>query len=281
MILVDPRAGSGKYLDLLKSRTNGQARMAKPMLDSGDFMFEGTGPEGVVSIGVEVKELGDMLGSMRSGRYLDQMRRMKADYDYCYLMIRGSYAPGVEGYINTPTRGGWGILNLSTREQRDRGRGSAPFSYSELDKFICSLEIVENIIVRKASTELDVVQQIADLCSWWQKDFESHSSTKSVKLQPEGMLYRRASVLRMVAAQLPTIGWEVSRHVEKHFKSVHRMITALPTEWRSVTWKSKKSGRNMSIGEKDSVRIYGAIHEGDSQAQDALNKCGRDTWKSE
>lgn len=232
MILVDRRAGSGEYLDILKPRMNNQVRLAT--LDSADFMFEGSGPEGTVSVGLELKTLSDMLASMRSGRYIDQMRRMKMDYEYCYLLIQGSYAPSDNGFIQTPARGGWGILNLMSRDQKHAGGSRDPFIYSELDKFLSSLEVIENIIVRKASTKLDAAQQIVDLYTWWQKDFAAHASTKSVKLQAENMIYKRASVLRMVAAQLPGIGWGRSKDVAKKFRTTENMALALPSEWESI-----------------------------------------------
>lgn len=257
-ILVDSRVGSSEYLEPIKSRVNGQAQLAT--LDSGDIAFEGKGKDGSsVIVGLEIKTVGDALSSMRSGRYVEQMQKMQQDYDVCYLLIQGSYAPDEAGFLTVPARGGWSIFSLQTREQKEKGINRHPFMYAELDRFLCSLEVIENIIVRKASTKLDAAIQIVDLYTWWQRDFASHDSTKMVKIQSSDSIYKKGSTLRMMAAQIPHIGWGLSEHVEKRFKSAADMANALPTEWRSITWESK-GGRKMSIGEKTAVAIYGALH---------------------
>ncbi len=248
MILVDSRIGSGDLLIPLKKRVNGQAQSA--VLDSGDVAFGGCGPDGDIIIGVELKGLGDMLTSMRSGRYIEQLNRMLETYQAIYLFIEGVWRPSEDGIIETPTRGGWGPLSLSSKEQRDKGRRRAYYSYSELDKFITSLEMKRSVIVRRIprfprSSRLETVMSLVNLYNWWQKPWESHSSVEAVKLQSGNPLTGKVSTLRRVAAALPGVGWELSRRVEQHFKSVENMAGALSSEWMEVSGIGK--GRALEI----------------------------------
>lgn len=251
MILVDSRIGSAEYLKPLQEFVSAR----ETVLNSGDFCWSGSGPDGDITIGMELKKLGDAITSMRSGRYADQVERMKEDYQICYLMVQGSYAPDEKGTLCVPTRGGWQPLNLSARGQRRR----ANYTYSELDKFLASVEVVERIVVRKSCNKADTVAQIVDLYNYWQKPWNQHDSTKAIKFQT-GIVTKRASLCRMVAAQLPGIGWDIAAHVERHFGTVARMVSADIEEWKEIRWKSA-SGKSMSLGEKKSQAVWLAMRE--------------------
>lgn len=256
MILLDQRVGSKDFLDGIQTKVNCKVKLW--VLNSGDVAWEGCGPDSsTVMVGLEIKTLGDMLTSMRSGRYIEQLNKMRGEYQYVYLLIQGSYAPDESGTLCTPTRGGWAPLVLQTKEQKDRGKFRARYSYNELDKFIASLEVKRDVIVRKACNKRDAIQQIVNLYGWWQKGFDAHDSVESVKTQ-EGIITGKASVLRRTAAQWPGIGWELAGKVDRHFKTVENAVNALPTEWKGITWKTK-SGRNMRIGERTALEVYGSL----------------------
>jgi len=253
MMLVDSRIGSGDLLEPLQKHLNGQARSA--MLDSGDVAWDGWGPDGEIIIGAEMKALADMLTSMRSGRYIDQLNRMLETYQIIYLFIEGVWRPSEDGLIETATRGGWALFNLSTQEQAKRGR-RAYYSYSELDKFLCSLEMKRSVIVRRIprfprSSRHETVTQLVNLYNWWQKPWDDHHSVEAVKLQSGSIVPGKASVCRMVAAQLPGIGWNRSIAVENKFRTVENMVNALPSEWQEID----------GIGKKTALTVYAAIRK--------------------
>lgn len=255
MILIDSRVGSKEFLEPLSAKLNGQVNLCT--LTSGDVAWEGNYKDGVVAIGLEIKVLGDMLASMRSGRMVDQLHRMSEDYSICYLLIQGSYAPNEQGLLCTPTRGGWAPLNLQSREQKGQGRRRSYFTYAELDKFIASIEAVENVIVRKSCNRADSVQQIVNLFSYWQKPWLNHDSTRGAKIQSGALAYR-ASLCRRIAAELPGVGSELAGRVSRHFRTVDKMICALPSEWAEIRWKTE-TGRNNGISERKALEICAAL----------------------
>ena len=261
MMLVDPRAGSGDLLEPLAARLNGQVESCT--LDSGDVVWSGVGPgDEDILVGAEIKSLEDMLTSMRSGRYVDQLDRMCAAYKVVYLMIQGVWKPNEEGWIVVPIKGGWTVLNIATREQGLGGR-RANFLYSELDKFITSLEMKRDVIVRRVpefsrSHRLELIHQLVNLHQWWQKPWDSHDSVEKVKLQSGNPIAGKASVLRMVAAQCPGVGWELSRHIDQYFGTVEAFVAADVADLMCVRWKTK-GGRKAGISERLAGEIYNAM----------------------
>lgn len=251
MIVADPREPI-ELVDLISARVNGQIRYSKQQLEAGDYITLGNGPGGrECSIAIEVKKLQDMLGSERSGRYVCQMAKMAEEYDFSILIIEGIYRPGDTGLIEVFQRGGWNILNLSTKDQRRSGTRNNDFRYySELDNFETSLELRRNVIVKHSATRQHTAHLISGLYGYFQRPWDSHSSTEQVKIQ-SGILLRKASYLRMIAAQFPSIGWQRAGLVEKHFKSIARMINSGPEEWQEID----------GIGKKTAVEVCRIIQE--------------------
>lgn len=231
MIYIDPRQGSGELLEPIKARVNGQAQLCQ--MEGGDFAFEGNGPNGVVSIGIERKMIGDMLSSMRSGRYAgDQLVKMGSLFDVVYLIVEGLYRPSTDGMLETFSHGTWQDLNLATKDQKSHGAHRV-FLYAELDKFLSSLEIQKNVIVLRSTRTVETVWQIVNRYNWWQREWDEHHSTEAIKLQAEVTLFK-CSLLRKVASELPGIGWHRSKVVDQHFLTVEKMVCADANEWASL-----------------------------------------------
>jgi ERCC4-type nuclease len=251
MILVDSRIGSsftstnGRKFDILaalKERTNGNAGLTT--LDSGDFVFEGCGPNGTVYIGIERKALGDALGSMRSNRYAgDQAKRMSDAYDICYLFIEGLYRPSKDGLLETHNGREWKPFTLAAKGPQSRQY----WQYSELDKHIVSMENKKNVIMVRSTSPMETVWQIVNRYQWWQKPWDSHKSCDPIKLQAE-IRFAEVTLLRDMASRIPGIGWEKSKLVEDYFGTIERMATALSSEWREA-----------GFGEKLAVKFYGLM----------------------
>lgn len=252
MILVDNRVGSaftssrGRKFDLfaaISERVNGEAELAR--LGSADFAFEGSGPEGDVTIGIERKAIGDMLGSMRTGRYAGgQAREMSETYDICYLLVEGLWRPNKDGVLEQHTGREWKPFTLAAKGPQSRQL----FMDSELDKHLCSMELKKNVIVVRSGSHIETVQRVVNRYNWWQKPWHEHSSTDPIKVQA-GISFTKISVLRQVAAQLPGVGWTRSAAVEKHFGTIENMATALSSEWAQID----------GIGAKLAVKLYGVM----------------------
>lgn len=235
MLLLDKRGGSGPLYEPLKSKLNGQVKLA--MLrspdgeDVGDVCWEGNGADGDMLVGAEVKSLGDMLASMRNDRYVDQLNRMLDCYGFIYLLVYGIFRPDDHGILEVPSRDGWHALGLVSREQKKRGVRRGRYYYSELDSFICSLEAKRGVRVRRCSNQTELVATIVDLYRWWQKPWDEHKSVEAIKCKTLGLFARKESLARMVAAQLPGIGWGRSKEVALKFGTVERMAQASEEEW--------------------------------------------------
>lgn len=237
-ILVDPRAGktnrmsSSEHLDklvkLLQARVTTKVKVARPPLSAGDFCFLGNGPTGDVAVGVELKEVRDFLGSMRTDRLAgDQIRSMSQIYDFSYVLIYGLWKPAANDDMLTIQGSKWVSLSLAAKGQMNH------FKYGELFRHVLSLEILKNVMVLRAGSVEEAMAQIGHLYAWWQRDWDAHRSTDPVKLQTE-VVFARISLLRKMAAELPGIGWTRSKAVESAFMSVHAMVNAPVEAWESI-----------------------------------------------
>ena len=244
MIIADPREPQG-LIELISSRVNGRIKYSTQELNSGDYAFFGNGPDGEITVGVEVKKLHDMLGSERSGRIACQIASMVEEYQICCLIIEGIFRPGETGLIETFTRGGWGTLNLSTVKQREERTRKNDFRYyGELDNYETSLEMRRNVMVKETSSRGHTAWRIANLYHYFQKPWDAHSAVEQVKIQ-SGLITKRASHLRMMAAQLPGIGWGRAGKVEKYFGSITGMVNSSLEQWLEIEGIGKKTAEGV------------------------------------
>lgn len=247
MILVDPRVGSSQFRDPISQRVNCEVLYANPQLSGGDFAFEGNGPnDKTLAIGIELKTIEDMLGSMRSDRMALQLAEMNGIYDICYVIIQGQYKPDDKGNLMTLRRGGWQLLDLAY----GHSKASKCFRYAELDKYINGLEVRKNVIIVRSTCMIETVWQIVNRYNWWQKPWEEHSSTDPIKTQVD-VMFTKPSLIRVIASNLPGIGWVRSKAVEQAFLNTHNMVNAPHEAWEAIE----------GIGEKTAHNVWKALRE--------------------
>jgi hypothetical protein len=102
MMLLDPRGGSlgQQSIARLRSCIPAKHRVELVTLDAGDVRWNGNGPSGRVSIGVELKHLSDFLTSMEDGRLAGrQLREMRREYDYVFILIQDRVAMSAQGHL--------------------------------------------------------------------------------------------------------------------------------------------------------------------------------------
>lgn len=245
MILVDPRIGSAHLIEPLRKRLN--CKVKGQRLNGGDLCFMGNGPDGEMAIGIELKEIRDFLGSMRSGRLAgDQIVKMSQDYQMSFVIIQGLWRPGRTGLLEVWRGGKFQTLDLAAK-----GSGLHKcFHYAEPFKHLVSLSVVKNIIVLRSSNVEETIWQIIHLYEWFQKPWDHHRSTDPIKLQTE-VVFHRISLLRKIASVLPGIGWTRSAAVEKAFISVFHMVNAPVESWEAI----------QGIGPKLARSVWTAIRE--------------------
>jgi ERCC4-type nuclease len=212
-----------------------------------DFQFTGEGPVGTVLIGIERKEISDMLASMRDRRLAgQQLSRMTSCYDVCYLVIEGIWRrQRGTGFVE--------VMNGSWRTSRGSHR------YAEVDRFLCSLEQLAGLRIRRTADEEETCAQIVDLYSWWNKPYDEHKSLDSIYAPPPdtrvrrghraAIFHREPTLKEKWCAQLPGID---SRAIDvaASFESAREMANADVERWLQVGHR---------IGKKTAEGIVEAI----------------------
>lgn|SRR5689334_283199 len=245
MVLIDERVGSRELLSGLRGL--GIDADLAGRLDA-DFQFTGLGPTGMVLIGIERKAIQDLLNSMRDRRLAgQQLSRMTACYDVCYLVVEGVWR-------RQRGTGAVEIMNGAWRSSRGGHK------YAEVDRFLCSLEQLAGLRLRRTGDEEETCAVLADLYSWWQKEYEEHRSLEAIYAPPpdtrvqrghRATAFRREPTLKEKwAAQLPGVD---ARAIEiaAQFSSAREMADADVERWMEVGCR---------VGRKTAENIVGAIN---------------------
>jgi ERCC4-type nuclease len=222
VLTIDARVGSR---ELMHYFPEGLAELGH--LQFGDASFVGNGPEGCpVLVGIERKELQDMLKSILDGRFAGhQLPGLLRDYHQTYLIVEGKFrADPNTGLLQTPFNKGW----------RDHQFGTKRWLYRDLDCFLMTMENRYNIRVRRTFDKRETALLISNIHHWWtDKAFEEHKAGQGFDYSGEPILLP-ASLLRRMAAQLPGIGWKRAQAVEQFFGSVVDMVLAPSVAWRQI-----------------------------------------------
>ena len=161
MIYVDPRIGSGHYVELLNARG---VEAAKRKMQFGDIAFVGNGPGQQVMIGIEAKKPGDLISSLISKRLTArQLPGLMRTYDIIYLAILGRMKAGNTGGISTATFGHWSEFPTK-------------LSWAQLQGMLSTLRHHAKVHVINFDRDEDFVTWIMIEYKRWQREWESHSS---------------------------------------------------------------------------------------------------------
>jgi ERCC4-type nuclease len=217
MITIDRRQGSGELLRLFPA---GRANIGD--LEYGDFSLLGNGPGGIpVFIGVERKTLSDLINSTLSGRLQGhQLPGLLSSYNYTYLVVEGVWKVK-DGNIQQWRKGGW---------VRERG-----MSAHALHALVNTLSIITGVNVVRTDSPAGTVDWLLDLHDWWIKPYNRHRGHLGFQVEPRAStLLDKPSLVRRVAKELPGIGWERSKVVADHFRSVLEMVVADERRWQEI-----------------------------------------------
>jgi ERCC4-type nuclease len=260
MIYVDSRAGSKDLAPLLSGRG---LPVTLTRMDYGDVCFLGAGPEGEpVPVGIEVKQIRDVLQCICDGRFAGhQLPGLVNAYDQVYLLVvglwRGNAKTGLLQY--RAKRGTWQDLCVGTRK----------FMLRDLLTWLDTIEIKGGIRMARVLEWNEATIWLSSLYNWWQKGWESHHShlafhdgtrhgtpyqreraSRMVASMSDRALLSRPTFARMVAAQMPHVGWTRSEPLVKRYKSVEKMLLATPEELEEI----EGIGPTIAQGIWDSLR---------------------------
>lgn len=224
MILVDDRDGSRDLIPLL-------GELATPCrLDSADVAFNGNGPEGVVTIGVEVKKIPDLLSSEADGRLGGeggQLQRMRIDYDVVWLLTVGDYRANPNtGDLEVAGRHGW-------RRHRVGSRG-VPIGY--LEAFLVELQL-GGTLIKQVSTNEEAAGWVIINSRWWNKRWTDHKALRKLNMSGFSMMpgLDPATIQKVKTFQsLPNLGFERALAASRHFPTVEAGIGASAWDWAKV-----------------------------------------------
>jgi ERCC4-type nuclease len=235
VILYDPRFGSEKgHQSRHRAAVDALAALKAPLeanrQDFADFMFIGNGPTGPIPIGIELKAVPDFITSMRTGRLREQLEGMLDTYKRVYVILEGVYR----------ARRGSGILEVPRgRQWKPVQAGPRPVFWTDVERFITGIEEAGVRVVRTRSTEQTARTIWNVLYAFWDKPYADHRSLQGV-YQPAAPLELTSEkdpdlkVARLVACQLPGIGWGRSKSVVETFGSIEAMTGASVEAWAGV-----------------------------------------------
>lgn len=242
MILVDDRIGSA---DLMGHLRHWGIPCQLERLEYGDACFSGNGPDGPIYVGVEIKKIHDALQCMGDGRFAGhQLPGLLTGYDRVWMVVEGDWYPNYSD----------GILRMAGRSGKTRevGFGNRRFMYRDIDHWLTTMEVRAGVRIRRTRDRIETARSIADLASWWNKDWGEHRGHLALHEDtPDGAILVKPSLCRKVAAQLPGIGWKRSAAVAAYFKTVEAMVKADAADWALI------DGVGIGIAGK----VWDAIHK--------------------
>lgn len=206
----------------------------------GDVAFQGFGPKGVVSVGIEYKKFGELLDAITTGRLVGhQLRGMilgkvedgevgAGKFDVNYLLIEGIFTVDPKN----------GLLQIRKRVKRngywksewaDAGRGGRRWSYAQLMEFLNGLPC--RVLITRS--QMETCHTLFALHQWWSKPWEKHSAMKVIyqgmntrsrkmgehddEFVPMAPVLTHVSPERRTFASIPDVGWEYSAAAEEEF----------------------------------------------------------------
>lgn len=253
MIVVDNRVGAIELAETLQAM---HVPVEVKRLPFGDFRWDGLGPKGPCTVGVERKKVRDVLCCIEDSRFAaHQLPGLIETYDYAYLIVEG------RATVDTST------LEL-IEPYGDTGRGrpyrlgpSRNIPYRQFDNYLNSISTQSSCRVKRSISPAETIMQIVDLFNWWQKPWSQHQSLKVLRKEPPKFSFFTPSVRQLVASCLPGIGYEKSMAVAQKFPTITEMVLASPRQWMEIP----------GIGPTLAKRITKLLFEGEKEKDNGKN----------
>lgn len=224
MILLDTAVGSKELLPYIRKR--GVLCETTP-LGFGDAAFEGKGPEGAISIGVERKALHDMLSCIEDSRYSAHQRvGMAKQYTKSFLIVEGEWRPhDSDGGLMEGFRGGtaWGPCRP----------GGQRVLYSKLYRYLISVAL-SGVIITYSRNMDHTAHNIVELFHYFQKRWEDHTSMLATQMLNIPSLNGKPPLIRRWAAELTGVGVKTSMDAQRLFRTPIKLATADEMDWLQI-----------------------------------------------
>lgn len=221
MILIDSRTGSGELAPYISSPK------LVCTLEYADFAFDGFGPQGGTTIGVERKGIMDLLQSMTSGRLSGhQLIGLKKEYEFVYLLVEGVWRPDRRSGVlmRTNGKGKWVAA----------AQGSRRFMAREVYAFLQSLQVLCGIMVVQTSNQWETGKWLDATHGWWQKGWDKHKSHLQWHQPVTHARLSKPNLVTRIASQLDGIGWDKARKIGERFPSFESLYLATEDEFEEI-----------------------------------------------
>jgi ERCC4-type nuclease len=231
VILIDYREETddkkAKNLDLIQHIQRIGVRVEKADLLYGDAAFEGRGPLGTISVGIERKRIANMLGCIDDAQYSAHQRvGMKQMYTVSALIIEGHWKPhDPDGILMEGFNGGisWGFSKY--RSQRTM--------YHKLYRYLISVAL-SGVIVTYSRDPFHTAFNICEWFHYFDKPWSGHTSLQEMQKVAIPTLNGRPSLTRKWAADLGGVDRVLSERIEEKFHRPVNLALASEEEWLSV-----------------------------------------------
>ena len=256
MIFIDSRTGSGDLLPLLDGLGVPCSMVA---LEYGDIAFVGRGlNESPVMVGVEIKTLSDLIGSLTSGRLVGhQLPGMVLTYQQPWLLVEGTWI--ADPKTNQIMTRNWDGQFTTYRA------GDKTYLYDELDAYLLTLQIRGGVMLARTPKRAETARWIATLHRWWtEKPLAEHRAHLTLynpnAKHRDTALLTKPSLVRRMASELPGVGWVRSGEVAKHFPSVKALANATVKEWTAIEGIGKLLAKRITkeIGNESETQVKGS-----------------------
>ncbi len=228
MILCDDRVGS-KEMQPIISQLGIPCELSR--LPYGDACFEGNGPKGLITVGIERKTLNDMLNCIEDARYAGhQLPGMMGLYSKSYLCLEGMWAPGngngFSGMLMQGFRSGasWGPLKT---------QANRTVLYSKLYRYLMSISLA-GVIVSQSHGVWHTAYNVCEMYQYFQKKWHQHTSLMEVQKLAIPVLTGKPSLALRWATNITDVGVIHGMEAERKFKTGREMANATEDEWMEI-----------------------------------------------
>lgn len=235
MLILDERVGSKELLPYFKPY---DVEVILGHLDFADCFFWINGPGKQCMVGCELKNISDLVSSMRSNRLSGhQLPGLLECYDYVVIIVQGIYKVGDDGELVVLRGRDWVALRV----------GSKPILWREVSNYLTTLEFKCGVIVKQTMGPKETVAYLVSLYHWGNdKEWDKHDSYQAIYAPTPESDSRRGSftikkvgLVEKVASQLTGID-KKAFEVGKRFKSVREMVEADEKDWEGISGIGKK-----------------------------------------
>ena len=259
MLAVDYRAGSKELIKPLQA-VLGADLVEETDLKFGDVAFTGKGAGGApLDIGIEYKKLGEMVTSIRDGRFsghqLPGMLGKRGMYNHGWLLIEGEWRVDTDGYMTTLQ------FRLGKRPEWKRMPGG--MRAAEYEKHLLTYALCGGVHVRTSRDRDDSVRVIIDLYRWWTDTaLDSHTSHLAVHTPAslDNVSDFRAAVMRWpgigMKMSLAVENWTIERNAPR---SIAWAATRSVKDWSEVT-TTDRQGNSKRFGELSAQKLYDFLY---------------------